>query len=348
MKKKALLLSVVVLLFASAFVVRARLRSVDREAQASPRSALPEVVAPGRVEGRDRIINLAFEQTGRIALLPVKEGQVVKKSDLLSMLDDRAAKAQLARAEAALLGARARRDLAFKGSRTEELRAAEAELDAARAEAKRQSLEHGRAERLTRDNAIPEAENDRITAAADSSSAQVSAAEARLSMLRKGTRGELKQAALADLAAAEATVEEARVVLSHTRLVSPCDGTIVRRFMSEGELVTLMPPVTVVSLADTSSLRLRAEIDEEDIAGVKVAQTGYATSSAFGRQRFPGHVIEKMLDVGRKGLRNEDDPRARVDTRVLEVLFELDGDVSLPLGLRMDLHLPTSQPGERR
>jgi multidrug resistance efflux pump len=343
MKKKALLLSVVVLLFASAFVVRARLRSVDREAQASPRSALPEVVAPGRVEGRDRIINLAFEQTGRIALLPVKEGQVVKKSDLLSMLDDRAAKAQLARAEAALLGARARRDLAFKGSRREEVRAAEAEL-----EAKRQSLEHGRAERLTRDNAIPEAENDRITAAADSSSAQVSAAEARLSMLRKGTRGELKQAALADLAAAEATVEEARVVLSHTRLVSPCDGTIVRRFMSEGELVTLMPPVTVVSLADTSSLRLRAEIDEEDIAGVKVAQTGYATSSAFGRQRFPGHVIEKMLDVGRKGLRNEDDPRARVDTRVLEVLFELDGDVSLPLGLRMDLHLPTSQPGERR
>jgi multidrug resistance efflux pump len=246
------------------------------------------------------------------------------------------------------MGARARRDLAFKGSRIEELRAAEAELDATRAEAKRQSLEHGRAERLTRDDAIPAAENDRITAAADSSSAQVAAAEARLSMLRKGTRGELKQAALADLAAAEATVEEARVVLSHTRLLSPCDGTIVRRFMSEGELVTLMPPVTVVSLADTSRFRLRAEIDEEDIAGVEVRQTGYTTSSAFGRQRFPGHVIEKMLDVGRKGLRNEDDPRARVDTRVLEVLFEFDEGVSLPLGLRMDLHLPGLQHGEHR
>jgi hypothetical protein len=42
------------------------------------------------------------------------------------------------------------------------------------------------------------------------------------------------------------------------------------------------------------------------------------------------------------------DPRARVDTRVLEVLCELDGSVSLPLGLRMDLHLPPSQPGELR
>jgi hypothetical protein len=32
-----------------------------------------------------------------------------------------------------------------------------------------------------------------------------------------------------------------------------------------------------------------------------------------------------------------DDPRARVDTRVLEVIFVLDGDVELPLGLRMDV-----------
>jgi HlyD family secretion protein len=348
MKKKVLLFSAAVVLFVSALLVHARLRSTDRDALASPRAELPEVVAPGRVEGRDRLINLAFEQTGRIAVLPIKEGQHVKKGDVLAMLDDRAARAQLARAEAVLMGARARRDLAFKGSRTEELRAAEAELDATRAEAKRQSLEHGRAERLTRDDAIPAAENDRITAAADSSSAQVAAAEARLSMLKEGTRGELKRAALADLAAVEATLEESRVVLSHTRLVSPCDGTIIRRFMSEGELVTLMPPVTVVSLADASRLRLRAEVDEEDIARVEVGQSGYTTSSAFGRQRFPGRVVEKMLDVGRKGLRNEDDPRARVDTRVLEVLFELDGGVSLPLGLRMDLHLLGLQPGDHR
>jgi hypothetical protein len=89
-------------------------------------------------------------------------------------------------------------------------------------------------------------------------------------------------------------------------------------------------------------------VDEEDIASVAVGQTGYATAIAFGGQRFPGHVVEKMRDIGRKGVRNEDDPRARVDTRVLEVLFELDGNVSLPLGLRMDLHLPHSSLAERQ
>jgi hypothetical protein len=78
-----------------------------------------------------------------------------------------------------------------------------------------------------------------------------------------------------------------------------------------------------------------------------VGQPGYTIAAAFSGQRFSGHVIEKMRDIGRKGVRNEDDPRARVDTRVLEVLFEFDGNVSLPIGLRMDLHLSTSKLAER-
>lgn len=343
MKKKAMVLLVTVAMMAITFITYTTFRSTDRSALASSRTLLHEVIAPGRVEGRDHILNLAFEQTGRIVSLPVKEGQHVMKGELLALLDDRVAKARLAQAEATLMGARARRDLAFKGSRTEELHAAEAELDAARAEARSQALDHGRAVRLVRDHAIPTAEGDRIEALADSTSAHVAAAEARLSMLREGTRGELKRAALADLAVAEAVVAEARVVVSQTRLVAPCDATVVRRFLSEGELVTLMPPTVVVSLVDLSRLRLRAEIDEEDIAKVEVGQPGYTTTVAFDGQRFPGQVVEKMRDIGRKGMRNEDDPRTRVDTRVLEVLFEFDGSVSLPIGLRMDLHLPSFQ-----
>jgi hypothetical protein len=105
-------------------------------------------------------------------------------------------------------------------------------------------------------------------------------------------------------------------------------------------LVSLVPPTIVVSLADLSHLRLRAEIDEEDIVRVVIGQTGFTTAQAFDGKHFSGRIVEKMGDVGRKGIRSDDDPRARVDTRVLEVLFEFDGTVSLPLGLRMDLHLP--------
>jgi hypothetical protein len=112
--------------------------------------------------------------------------------------------------------------------------------------------------------------------------------------------------------------------------------------VSEGELVSLVPPTVVFSIADISRLRLRAEIDEEDIAKVTVGQRGYTTAAGFEAKRFSGRIVERMRDIGRKGVRNEDDPRARVDTRILEVLFEFDLAPSLPIGLRMDLHVPLS------
>ena len=202
MRKRVLVVSLVGLTVAVVLVARAKVRSSEQDRPLYADRPRTELVAPGRVEGRDRTISLGFEQSGRVTLLLVKEGQRVAKGELLATLDDRIPKARLAQAEAALMGARARRDLAFKGSRVEELRAAEADLEAARAQAKDQTLERGRAERLMRENAIPLAENDRLRAAADSSSAQVSAAEARLSMLREGTRGELKRAAIAELSAA--------------------------------------------------------------------------------------------------------------------------------------------------
>ena len=45
-------------------------------------------------------------------------------------------------------------------------------------------------------------------------------------------------------------------------------------------------------------------------------------------------------ELGRKTAR-DDDPRARVDTRVLEVIARFDGapGIALPLGLRMQLHV---------
>jgi hypothetical protein len=62
------------------------------------------------------------------------------------------------------------------------------------------------------------------------------------------------------------------------------------------------------------------------------------TADAYGEQRFAGTITRVTGELGRKRVR-DDDPRARLDTRILEVLFTLDRPATLPLGLRMDLHL---------
>jgi hypothetical protein len=92
-------------------------------------------------------------------------------------------------------------------------------------------------------------------------------------------------------------------------------------------------------MADLSQLEVRAEIDEVDVAAIAVGKHAYATADAFGDRKFPVHVTRITRELGRKTVR-DDDPRARVDTRVLEVIVRFDAEpgVELPLGLRMYVH----------
>jgi hypothetical protein len=91
-------------------------------------------------------------------------------------------------------------------------------------------------------------------------------------------------------------------------------------------------------MADVAQLEIRTEIDEADVAAIAVGGAAYATADAFGDRRFPVHVARITRELGRKTVQN-DDPRARVDTRVLEVIARFDEPAQLPLGLRMFVHV---------
>lgn len=298
------------------------------------------LVAPALVEARGDRVELSFEQSGRITEILVDEGDKVTKGQVLARLDDRIARAQVARADAALTAAIARRDLARRGPRKDEIRAAAAEADAARASAWERGVSKDRAERLlaAEADAIPLAEVDTARGAAKATDAQARAAEARLALLEKGTRRELVVEAEAAVALAAADLEAAKTLLSQTELVASADGVVLRRLHEEGEHVTTMPPTTVLVIADTDNLELRAEVDEGDVAKIVVGQRGWATADAYGDRRFEGTVTLIAGELGRKTQRL-DDPRAKVDTRVQEILFTLDDPAALPLGLRMDVHL---------
>jgi HlyD family secretion protein len=93
-------------------------------------------------------------------------------------------------------------------------------------------------------------------------------------------------------------------------------------------------------MADLSQLQVRAEIDEADVASIAVGKTAYATADAFGDRKFPIRISRITRELGRKTVR-DDDPRARIDTRVLEVMGTFVGSPTetLPLGLRMYVHV---------
>ena len=88
-------------------------------------------------------------------------------------------------------------------------------------------------------------------------------------------------------------------------------------------------------MADVSRLRVRVEVDETDVGRVALDAPAWVSAAAFGEQRFAGRVIRIGQALGRKQVFTEE-PRERVDTKVLELLLELAPGAALPVGLRVD------------
>ena len=119
--------------------------------------------------------------------------------------------------------------------------------------------------------------------------------------------------------------------------ISPIDGTILRRYHRAGESVnnSASSPDPVFAIGSSGVPRVRADVDETDIARVRVGDRAYVTADAFGDRKFWGHVERLGGELGRKNVRT-DEPSERVDTKILETLVQLDDGHELPIGLRVD------------
>jgi multidrug resistance efflux pump len=316
-------------------------RATQSASAARPMIAAPAVlVAPGRVEPTRDPVALAFEAGGRIAEITVDEGDSVTAGQVVARLDDRLAKARLASANASVAAANASYLLVRNGARKEDLAAAKAEVEAARTQAEHRAAEQARSEKLGAVGAVASSSVDADSAAARVAAATASAASARYQALAKGSRTEQILAAGAQLDAAKAELAAAEVALDQTVLRAPRAGVVLRRFGEVGSLVTTVNPMTIVTIADLTQLEIRTEIDEADIAAIEIGEKAYATADAFGTKQFPVKIERITRELGRKTVR-DDDPRARVDTRVLEVIarFDVAPGAELPLGLRMYVHV---------
>jgi HlyD family secretion protein len=76
------------------------------------------------------------------------------------------------------------------------------------------------------------------------------------------------------------------------------------------------------------------DVEERDIGKLRKGLHAYITADAFPGERFPGRVVEIGRRMGRKNIRT-DDPVERIDTKILEVVIELDRRDGLLPGLRV-------------
>ncbi len=265
---------------------------------------------------------------GRIASIAVDEGEEVRAGDVIVRLSDETERAAARAAEAEVEQARAELSRLEAGTRPEEIETARAQARAARAQAE---LSQGVFERLERAYEGGGATEDELERARLQARADREAAEAAQASLRQARRGPLEQEideARAALSAAEARRDQADALLRERAIEAPIRGEVLEVARGPGEFT--QPGETLVILGDTRRLQARMEIDERDASAVK--------AGAEARVSVPGETRDaRVVEVGQRVRPKEiltDDPAARTDVRVLELVLAIDQPVDLIVGQR--------------
>lgn len=219
----------------------------------------------GNVEIRE--VQLGFRVGGRIEKLLVDEGDRVEPGQVLAELDTRPLLDKLAGAEARFQAASASAARDANGSRPQQVAEAEAALaaaQAAQAEARRQV---DRRHALIAKGFIARAELQTAEAALASAAARTEAAQAALSLAREGSRGEDRAASAAsrNAIAAERKAVETDIADAVIRAAEP--GQVLTRAREVGAIV--QGGQTVLTLALTQPVRVRAYVAEPDLARIR-------------------------------------------------------------------------------
>ncbi|WP_205478909.1 efflux RND transporter periplasmic adaptor subunit [Sphingomonas arenae] len=274
----------------------------------------PRVAGAGVVEPSSEVIDLGTALSGLVTAVLVRPGDYVSRGQPLFQVDDRDVRARLLEAEASI----------------REASAAIAEARAAEAVAVRQLS-------LYRDIADPAAV----------SRSEVIRAEGDASVSR-GRR----QLAEAQLAAARASRNRARVELNRLVVTAPISGEILRIDVRPGEFVQAgqqgNSSTPYIQMGETRPLHVRIDIDEDEATRVALGSPAIVSPrGAADRQVRARFIRAEPQVVPKRSLTNS--AAERVDVRVLQLIYELPrADGLFRVGQQVDAFIAARPAAVRR
>jgi HlyD family secretion protein len=317
-------------------------KSVEAKVPASldPKQPTPSrepiaLASPGRIEGLSESIEVGAAVDGVVRTIYVREGEAVKRGQMLAELDCRDLQSVLpvSRAEAESL--RQVRERLMRGRRQEEREAAEQATAAAKAQADQASAQWERSRTLFASDLIPRVSFEEARRDADIAQAQYQQALRNEQFVKAEPLAEEVARADADLLAAEERIKVAADKVDKCSVRAPMNGTVLRIILKQGESFSLVSPRPVLTMADLSGRRVRAEVDERDVGKVYVGAQARISSEAFSGKVFTGKVTRVASTMGRKSVLTGD-PADKSDRDILEVVAELEpAATALPVGLRV-------------
>jgi HlyD family secretion protein len=259
------------------------------------------VRAPGKIEAKTQV-KVSADIMGKIVVLAVKEGDPVRRGQLMLQLDDRQYRAYHDQARATAATARARAQEAQQALRTGE-------------------ATYRRQQALFAEKLLSDAEWDQATSAIEAVRAAA-------------------QAARQEVARADAAVAAAADNLRKTRFEAPFDGVVSALNVEAGENVitgTMNNPGTeILVVSDLSRMLVRADVDETDVVDMRVGQKARIFVDALPDTSFPGTVSE----IGNTAKRSVTSTIEGQTNFEVKVVFDRDVPAVRP-GMNADVEVET-------
>lgn len=260
------------------------------------------VSATGKINPEFKVA-ITPEVTGEIVALPVKEGDYVRKGDLLIKIKADSYIAARDRANANLQGSKA--TLAMR----------KAELD-------KLTSDYNRVKELHAKSLASDAELEAAKSSYLSASASYDAAQANVSQM-------------------EAALKEATEQLNKTTIYSPMSGTITKLNVELGERVLgsgFSQGTDMMTVSDLRNIEASVDVDENDVVLVSIGDTAQIKVDAFGDRIFKGKVTEIGNSAISEGIGTQEQV---VNFDVKIKLFEPDDQLRPGMSCNADIQTET-------
>jgi len=262
-------------------------RTITVQTETVERRNLTElVVATGRIQPVTKVV-INPEVSGEIVELPVREGQLVKRGDILVRIRPDPYQASRNSAEASY-------------------RSALANVELARAELEKAKIEFARLSQLAEAKLISESEFL-------SAKTSLDVAQARFETSRH--QSDQSKAGLA----------RADEDLTKTTIVAPIDGTVTNLRSERGERVVgtaMMAGTEIMTVSDLNEMEARIDVGEIDVVLVKIGQRARLEVDSFRDRKFTGLVTEIANAARTQGMNTQQEAtKFEIRIRVQEKEF---------------------------
>ncbi|MEM6896658.1 MAG: efflux RND transporter periplasmic adaptor subunit [Pseudomonadota bacterium] len=254
-------------------------------ADAAQSWVFPAIILPSQE------VALSFRVSGQVIDLPGLAATQVAAGETVAQIDPRDFEAQVAQLESQRDQATAQLDALRTGARDEEVRAQEAAVASARAQADLAREEVERTRQLVERNVASQVTLDQAEAEFRVAQATLQAQEEQLTIARAGGREEDIAAAEAGLRGIEASLKAASDALSDTTLTAPFDGIIARRAIDEFSLV--QAGQEIVQLQNISTLHLAFDVPGTEVPRIAAASNRETTVTVAG---FPDEYSARLVE----------------------------------------------------